>query len=104
MKKIVLLNPPLSEEERGGKLRSAIAVGLPHGLLSIASVVRNHGYEVSLIDATNLGYSTTETVERVLALAPDYVGITTVTLTIDRCSEVAASLKARKPDMQVIAG
>ena len=104
MKKIVLLNPPLSEEERGGKLRSAIAVGMPYGLLSIASVVRNHGYEVSLIDATNLGYSTAETVERILALAPDYVGITTVTLAIDRCSEVAASLKARNPDLQVIAG
>jgi radical SAM superfamily enzyme YgiQ (UPF0313 family) len=104
MKKFVLLNPPLTEEERGSKLKSAIAVSIPYGLLSIAAVVREHGYAVSLIDATNLGYTTEETVRRILALDPDYVGITTVTLSIDRCAEVATGLKAGKPGLPVIAG
>jgi len=104
MKRIVLLNPPSTQEERGGKLTSAVAVSLPYGLLSIAAVVRQHGYEVALIDACNLGYSVDETVERICALQPDYLGITTVTLSIDRCAEVAQHLKARRPALKIILG
>ncbi len=104
MKKILFLNPPLTKEERGGALSAAIARSIPYGLISLASAVRDAGYETALIDATNLEYSIEETVDRVLAVTPEYVGISTVTLSIDKSAEVARLLKQKNRDVKIIVG
>ncbi|MFC1708956.1 B12-binding domain-containing radical SAM protein [Candidatus Omnitrophota bacterium] len=104
MKKILFLNPPLTREERGSALSAAVACAIPYGLISLASAVRNAGYETTLIDATNLEYSIEETVDRVLAEKPEYVGISTVTLSIDKSAEVARLLKQKNRDVKIIVG
>ena len=50
-KKIVLLNPPLSDQERSGALAKATGRSLPYGLLSVAAVTRKAGYQTRFMDA-----------------------------------------------------
>jgi len=103
-KKVLLLNPPLSSKLRGGALKAAVARSIPYGLLSLAAVLRQKGYAVSILDATNLEFGVDETVRAVAGERPDYVGITTVTLSVESAAEVAARLKERLPDTVVLAG
>jgi len=101
---ILLLNPPLDEKERSGSLAKATARSVPYGLLSLAAVIRRAGYTVSFLDAANLAISLEDTVEKILAETPDIVGITTVTMSVDRCAEAARRLKARRSDLRIVAG
>ena len=103
-KSIVFLNPPLTKEERGASLSVAVARSIPYGLISLASMVRAIGYNVFLLDATNLEYSIEETVYRLLALNPDYVGISVVTLNVNKANRTAAQLKNKNRDIKIIVG
>src|SRR3990167_401170 len=103
-KSIVFLNPPLTKEERGASLSVAVARSIPYGLISLASMVRAIGYNVFLLDATNLEYSIEETVYRLLALNPDYVGISVVTLNVNKANRTAAQLKKKNRDIKIIVG
>lgn len=104
MKKLLLLNPPLGEKERSGALATATGRSIPYGLISLASVVRKEGYHVYFLDSANFGYGVEETVNKILAINPDYVGITTVTLSIDRSSKVADLLKMKNSEINIIVG
>lgn len=103
-KKILLLNPPLSAKLRGGSLKAAVARSIPYGLLSLASVIRKAGYRVSILDATNLELGVEETVREIVEMRPDYLGITTVTLSVENAAEVAERLKEKLPGIVVLAG
>jgi anaerobic magnesium-protoporphyrin IX monomethyl ester cyclase len=103
-KKILLLNPPLSDEERAGALATAAGRSLPYGLLSVAAVTRQAGYQTLFMDAENSGYSSERTARKILAEAPDYLGISTVTLSVERAAELARDLKDSAPGLTIIAG
>ncbi len=103
-KSVLLLNPPLSLKERGGALKAAVARSIPYGLLSLAAVIREKGYKVLILDATNLEYSVEKTVEEISRLKPDYLGITTVTLSVDKAGAVAEKIKRLMPGIIVIIG
>jgi radical SAM superfamily enzyme YgiQ (UPF0313 family) len=66
--------------------------------------VRNAGYEPILVDATNLGYGIEETISKVLSSKPDYAGITTVTLSVDKAAKVAEGLKREDKRLKVLVG
>jgi radical SAM superfamily enzyme YgiQ (UPF0313 family) len=104
MKKILLLNPPLGEKERSGALAAATGRSIPYGLMSLASVIRKEGYDVAFLDSANFGYDIEETVKRISEVDPDYVGITTVTMSIDRTSIVADLLKRNNGRPKIIVG
>jgi radical SAM superfamily enzyme YgiQ (UPF0313 family) len=103
-KNIVLLNPPLTKEERGASLKAAVARSIPYGLISLASVIRALGYKVFLLDATNLEYGVEETVHKLLAFNPDYVGISVVTLNVERADRTAKELKKKNKSIKIIVG
>ena len=104
MKKILLLNPPLDEKERSGALAAANGRSIPYGLISLAAVIRNEGYNVFFLDSANFGYNVEETVDKILTINPDYLGITTVTLSVDRTSQIADLLKLKNSGMEIIVG
>ncbi len=104
MKKIIFLNPPLTLKERSGNLSAAAARAIPYGLLSLATVTKNAGYETTLLDATNHGYSCEETIELILKANPDYLGISTVTLSIHTSAALTEELKKKNKDNKVIVG
>ena len=102
--RILFLNPPLTKKERGGTLSTAIARSIPYGLISLASVVRNIGYKAYLLDATNLEYSIEQTVDKILAVDPGYVGISLVTLNADKSAKVAEQLKQKNKNIKIVVG
>jgi len=104
MKRFVLLNPPLTTRERSGALASATGRSIPYGIISLASVLRNIGYEVSIIDSANYEMSIEDTVKEILTLKSKYVGITTVTISIDKAAKVADLLKQANDEIKVLVG
>jgi radical SAM superfamily enzyme YgiQ (UPF0313 family) len=94
-KTILLLDPPLGRDERSGALSAATGRSIPYGLLSIAAVLEKAFYNIKFIDAANFNLSVQATVDRIVAIEPDYLGMTTVTLSVDRSAEVAKQLKKR---------
>ncbi|MBN1793920.1 MAG: cobalamin-dependent protein [Candidatus Omnitrophica bacterium] len=101
---LILINPPLTLEERYGDLGAAGTDTAPLGLCYLAAMARRGGYSVSILDAPALGFSLDETITAVLAASPRYVGITATVIAIDRAGSLAGALKGRMPGVPVILG
>ena len=104
MSKIVLMTPPVTLEERYGKLSWAANTLPSLGILYIASVLRKEGYEVSVIDASSIGRSPEELLRGIVALQPKYLGISATTLSIFHASAFADEIKKTINDTKIIIG
>ncbi len=104
MKKVVLINPPLTMEERYGDLAKAGSKLPPVGLCNLAAVARNAGVEVSIIDAPALGLDTKATYEMMMEFEPDLIGITAVTISINNAAKLAKYIKSKNTRSPVILG
>jgi len=104
MKKVILINPPLTMEERYGVLAKAGSKLPPLGLCNLAAVVRKTGADVSIIDAPALGFGMKETLDMVEAFNPDLIGITAVTISINKAAQLAKHIKERAFQSPVILG
>ncbi len=102
--RVLLLNPPLRPEQVAGKFADWGGTYPPMGLCSLASVLREEGYEVSILDAEAERLGEDETVERIVRWAPDLVGLTCKSLWIKSAARVAARLKKRLPRVPLVAG
>ena len=103
MKKLVLIVVPTMENAYHN-LRDFIAINPPMGLASIAATAEKAGYEVSIIDGDALQLTFDQTIEKVAAANPDYVGSTIMTATMDITRIFYEKLKQRMPGVTVIAG
>ncbi len=103
MKKIVLINPPLTMKERYGALAKAGSKLPPLGLCNLASVVRKTA-DVSIIDAPALGLGIKETFEMIEAFNPDLIGITAVTISINNAAQLAKYIKEKRFQSPIILG
>ena len=74
------------------------------GLLSLAAVAREKGFDVSLVEASSLGLSLDEAAKEVLSVSPDYVGVTSTTLSICSASALAEKAKSGNSRLKVIVG
>lgn len=104
MKTIVLVNPPLSLVERYGVLAKAGTIHPPLGLTVLASVLREEGYQVFIIDAAALNLSYQETAREILNKDPSYVGFTAVTLSVHHAAAIAAIIKEKRPSVYTLLG
>jgi radical SAM superfamily enzyme YgiQ (UPF0313 family) len=104
MNKILFLNPPLSAVERYGGLAAAGAMEPPHGLTYLASVMREAGWDARILDAEALRLNAENTLASILSSAPDVLACTSVTLSIQRAAEVAAAVKATRPNVVTLIG
>lgn len=104
IKKIVLLNPPIRHEQIYGMFSEWGCNALPIGMTYMAAVLRDNGYEVSILDAEALGYSIEETVDAILEMKPDIVGVACKTLWIVSAHKVAKLLKEKAPEIPIVAG
>ncbi|MFA5319838.1 MAG: radical SAM protein [Candidatus Omnitrophota bacterium] len=104
MKKIVLVNPPLSSRQQGSLLSAAIGRTVPYGLLSVAAAIRQAGYEVMVVDAANSDYGIQEAADVIMALRPDYIGISAVTVSVKNAGMLADEIKKRKKDTLIMLG
>jgi radical SAM superfamily enzyme YgiQ (UPF0313 family) len=104
LKKIVLLNPPLSPEERYGSLSGSGSFAPPLGLAILASVARSSGLDVRIIDAACLGLSYREAASEILKESPDFLGITAVTISAHNAARVAKLVKESNADFPIVLG
>lgn len=103
-KKIILVNPPLSNKDRYGNLASAGAYMPPLGLGFLASTLRNRGFEVSVLDCEALRLNIYQAANDIFSFKPDYVGITAVTVSIYSAARLASELKKIDSSLCIILG
>lgn len=104
MTDIVLINPPLSLEERYGHLSPGGSLMPPLGLCNLAAVTREKGYKTEIVDSVALCLDFEETVGKILALSPKYVGITAATVSIHSAAKFANLLKKTNNKATIIIG
>lgn len=104
MRKIVLVNPPITLEERYGTLAKGGTSLPPLGLTILAAVVRNNHIPVTIVDAAVLGLSLNEAVGRILKEKAAFVGLTAVTVSIYKAAAVAEAIKKTNPKIKIIIG
>ncbi|MBL7196566.1 MAG: cobalamin-dependent protein [Candidatus Omnitrophica bacterium] len=104
MKKIVLVNPPLTLEERYGALAKGGTSLPPLGLTILAAVIRKKNIPVSIVDAAVQGFSHEETLKEILSQKPAYVGFTAVTISIHKAAKLAKMIKAANPEIITLIG
>lgn len=104
IKNIVLLNPPLSAKSVFGDFADWGGYSIPTGLCYIASFLRQHKYNVSIVDADALKLNIEETVEKIIQLNPDILGITAKTMWIINAYKVATAIKKKMSIPVVIGG
>ncbi|MBI3940053.1 MAG: cobalamin B12-binding domain-containing protein, partial [Acidobacteria bacterium] len=76
----------------------------PLGVLYIAAVLKENGFDVEVIDAEIEGLTVEETVERILAGSPDMVGFSAMTPQLVTALQACARLKSLRPEMVVALG
>lgn len=101
---IVFVNPPISLEERYGKLSLSGSMAPPLGLCHLASVCRNEGLTTAIVDANPLGLRHSEVVEEVCSHHPKTIGITASTVSIESAARLSGMIKQKDPGRQVIIG
>ncbi|MFQ5584651.1 MAG: B12-binding domain-containing radical SAM protein, partial [Calditrichia bacterium] len=104
MKTIVLVNPPLTGEEKYGALSGGGAYLPPLGVAILAAVIRDRGYRPVILDfegKETVGLN--NAVAEILKHKPDALGITAATVAIFKAAELAEKFK-KKSSVPVIIG
>jgi len=104
MLKILFTTPPLSLEKRYGSLAGGGSSSPSLGILMLAAVARQQGFECSVIDASALNLSEPELLYHIEKLTPDIIGISSTTLAIGNANSLAEAVKRLFPDVVIIAG
>lgn len=104
MRRIVLINPPLSGEEKYGSLSGGGAYLPPLGLGILAAVLREKGYNVSILDFECIGMGIDNAEKEIEKQNPDVLGITAVTVSILNAAELAKKIKAKLSIPIIIGG
>lgn len=76
----------------------------PLGIMYCASVLRQAGHEVRIIDLRAVAIKQFSLAEEIRAFAPDLAGISALTVESSSMHDAAAVLKGYNPDIPVIAG
>lgn len=104
MSRVILVNPPLGREERYGKLAIGGSYMPPLGLSYLASSLKENGFEVFIVDCEALSLSVEKGSTHILGLGPDFIGITSTTVSVNHAARLALCLKKTKKEIPIILG
>ncbi len=103
--KLALVEPPYVFWDRSMDRLRQTEESIPgFGMLMLAAVARQHGYEVRIFDAKGSGETPDHTAASLLAFAPDVVGFSATTISITNADRIARRVKAAAPDTITVAG
>ena len=104
-KTIVFLIPPLDMARIFGEFEETGNI-LPFvGLMALASLCRERGYNTYILDALALKMTEEEVIERLSDLKPDYVGMNIITTTVADAGKIARQIKSElSSQVKVIVG
>ncbi len=105
VRRIVFCEPPYVFWDRSmDRLRQGEETIPGMGVLILAAVARRLGYEVHLIDAKAQGTPLDEVSERIIALRPDYLGLSATTISVHNAARIAARVKLQLLDVVTVLG
>jgi radical SAM superfamily enzyme YgiQ (UPF0313 family) len=95
--KVLLINPYIPLEKFYGKYARFGAVLPPYGMACVASFLRKHGVDVTLIDANRSQTPAAEVARIASGIAPGIVGLYATTLGYTEAQELVRALKGALP-------
>ncbi len=102
---IVFCEPPYVFWDRSkDRLRQGEETIPGMGMLMLAAVARQRGYDVHLVDAKAQGTPLDEVSARIAALRPDYLGLSATTISVHNAARIAARVKNLVPGVVTILG
>ncbi len=103
--KIVFVNPPYERVAPGYDFVHHITNRSPSmGLLYLAAVARQGGYQPSIIEGDLEGLHTDDVISRVVELNPGFVGITLFTVGVTNAAMIASGIKKALPGVVILVG
>jgi anaerobic magnesium-protoporphyrin IX monomethyl ester cyclase len=103
-KKVLFINPPLSLALRYGKLGKGGGSEPPLGLCYLAAKLLQEGFDSSIIDAQVCNLNAEEVMMQLKKIRPDYVAITSSTMSIEAAEDLAGRIKGYDKGIKVIIG
>jgi anaerobic magnesium-protoporphyrin IX monomethyl ester cyclase len=107
MPNVVFIDAPTTPQDRIGKLSQFIDLSRdrPHlGILLLAAVARESGWEVKVIDPYPFQWSDDEIARQVREFRADVIGISSHTLGIINANRLAGLLKSHLPRVPILIG
>lgn len=101
---VLLISPPDRLERVLGKGKVFSPHNEPYGLLYMAAVLEQAGYQVGIYDAALAGHSVDEALEVVLRVKPDLVGISVLTATGVTSYHLGQGIRKRLPHTPIVMG
>ncbi len=104
--KVLLINPPMDFDTALGKARNIMkyTVMIPHGLASIAAVLKKDGVECKVVDGYAENLAIKDIVDKVMDYSPSIVGISMVTPVADIVHMIAKAIKDRYRSVKIVLG
>lgn len=102
--KVFFSTPPLSLQERYGSLAGGGSTSPSLGILILAAVARNEGFDCTVVDASALALAQDVLLERLEGVRPDILCISSTTLGIRNAGSLAAEAKRMIPSLKVVVG
>jgi len=102
--KFSFISPGPNVELRMSEKKKAIGSWPPLGILYIASVLKNHGIEVSVLDQAAEGFSIKDTVSWVKREDPDILGFSTLISSGRTAALIAREVKRQNPNATIAFG
>jgi radical SAM superfamily enzyme YgiQ (UPF0313 family) len=102
---VVFVEPPyVCWDRQGDRVREGEEEIPGIGTLTLAAVARARGHRVHVVDGKRTGTPIEAVAARVAALAPDHVGLSATTISIDNAARIAARLKVLVPHASITVG
>lgn len=104
MTSIIFIETPVTLQQRYGEMATAAHLVPPLGLMPLAAVAREAGYNTDIIDAPALGYGLEDILREIEKVRPQFVGLTSATVGFDTTMKMAKEIKTISPDTTIIIG
>jgi len=104
--RILFINPPVdfSVFYADMDLSDTKSSSPPIGILHLASITREYGYQVKLLDAHAEGLNIESIIQRIDDFKPDIVCLTAMTIMIDAAGEIAKAVKEYNKEIITMIG
>lgn len=102
--KVMFIIPPVTLEERYGKLKDVGTSYPPLGLAYLAAVAEKNGCRVKVLDSEASGYSYTDITSLITEFRPDLIGMQTYCTNINQTLKVAGIAKNIDPACLILLG
>lgn len=102
--KVLLLIPPTNLDKSYGTLKSFSNPQPSIGVAYIAAVLKDHGYEVEVVDAYVNQYDLSKITEIIGHHSPDIIGISVLTPSADVVYEISRNIRVIFPYIKIVMG